>query len=93
MRFDPQPYTLREIWLMTEGAAVEEWNLVTAQMALLANCHRDAKKSPVFTPLMFHPYAPRKTRSKPKASLAGFFAMAKANFKHERPQVEDGSVS
>jgi hypothetical protein len=42
---------------MAEGRQREAWNHTAALMALLANCHRDPKRSRAFRPDDFHPMA------------------------------------
>ena len=40
---------------MAEARAAGEWAHTSAVLAMLANCHRDPKKSRVFTPTDFNP--------------------------------------
>ena len=47
---------------MTEAKAVGEWAQTSAVLALIANAHRDPKKSRVFTPLDFNPLEARKRK-------------------------------
>jgi len=54
---DPGPLTLRELVWMAEAKARNEWTHTSAVMALMANAHRDPKKTRVFTPADFNPYA------------------------------------
>ena len=42
---------------MAEGRQREAWNHTAALLALLANCHRDPKRSHAFTVTDFHPLA------------------------------------
>ena len=42
---------------MAEGRQREAWNHTAALLALLANCHRDPKRSRAFTVTDFHPLA------------------------------------
>lgn len=44
---------------MAEGRSREAWNHTAAVLAMLANCHRDPKKSRAFEPEDFHPHEPR----------------------------------
>ena len=46
---------------MAEGRNRQTWNVASAIMALLANCHRDPKKR-AFSPNDFHPMVDRKNR-------------------------------
>ena len=41
---------------MAESKGREAWNHTASVMALLANCHRDPKKTRAFKPNDFHPY-------------------------------------
>ena len=45
---------------MAEGRSREAWNHTAAVLALLANCHRDPKKSKPFQPDDFNPHEQRK---------------------------------
>ena len=47
--------TLRELIRMAEARIRQEWNHTSAVLAMLANCHRDPKKSRTFRPADFHP--------------------------------------
>ena len=42
---------------MAEARARDEWGRTSALMALLANCHRDPKKTRAFRPRDFDPFA------------------------------------
>ena len=42
---------------MTEGHARDHWNRMSALMALLANCHRDPKRTAPIKPSDFDPFA------------------------------------
>ena len=44
---------------MAEARAKDEWVRVSAVMALLANCHRDPKKTRPFKPADFDPFTKR----------------------------------
>lgn len=48
---------------MAEARGRDEWSRTASHMALLANCHRDPKKTRVYKPNQFSPY--RQRRSKP----------------------------
>jgi hypothetical protein len=41
---------------MAEGKGIEAWGHTAAILALLANIHRDPKKSRAFSPADFNPY-------------------------------------
>lgn len=45
---------------MAEGRVRSEWARTTAQMALLANCHRDPKRGRLFKPADFDPFTERR---------------------------------
>jgi hypothetical protein len=47
---------------MAEARGRDEWSRTASLMALLANCHRDPKKTRVFKPRQFYPFS---RRSKP----------------------------
>lgn len=59
---------------MAEGKGGYEWEQTAALMALVANCHRDAKKRPApFRPDEFNPHAGRNRKPKgpaPKVPLS-----------------------
>jgi hypothetical protein len=48
---------------MAEGRCQESWGHTSSLLAMLANVHRDAKKSKAFKPTDFNPYT-RKTDTK-----------------------------
>jgi len=45
---------------MSEGRSEETWNHTAALLAMLANCHRDPKRSRAFRPMDFHPHERRR---------------------------------
>lgn len=47
---------------MVEGRCRNDWAHTSAMMALLANIHRDPKRSKVFSPSDFDPYAVAKKK-------------------------------
>ena len=49
--------TLRELCWMAEGRCRDNWAHTSSVMALLANVNRDPKKSRLFKPADFDPYA------------------------------------
>jgi len=51
--------TLRELLAMAEARAKDEWSRMSVLLALLANCHRDPKKTRAFRPSDFDPFAKR----------------------------------
>jgi hypothetical protein len=44
---------------LAEARAKDEWARMSALLALLANCHRDPKKTRAFKPADFDPFAKR----------------------------------
>ena len=55
---------------MAEGRQREAWNHTASLLALLANCHRDPKRSRACTVADFHPLADeRSTRPAPTCDL------------------------
>jgi len=53
---DPRRFTLRQIVVMAEAKSRQAWNHTSAILAMLANVHRDAKKTRAFRPADFHPH-------------------------------------
>ncbi|MEX2388190.1 MAG: hypothetical protein WD534_09940 [Phycisphaeraceae bacterium] len=49
--------TLRELVAMAEAKSRDQWNHTAAVLALIANCHRDPKKTGPFKAEQFHPLA------------------------------------
>jgi hypothetical protein len=43
---------------MDDARRSAEWDHTASLMALIANCHRDPKRSPI-VPADFHPFAPK----------------------------------
>ena len=54
--------TLRELVVMAEARAANEWTHTSAVLAMLANTHRDPKKTRVFTPTDFNPLEARRRK-------------------------------
>lgn len=52
---NPGPLTLRELVWMAEARQSDLWNHTAALLALLANAHRDPKKTRPLKPIDFHP--------------------------------------
>jgi len=52
---------LRELLVLAEARVKDEWSRMSALMAVLANCHRDPKKTRAFRPADFDPFAKRST--------------------------------
>lgn len=55
---------------MGEARLRENWSRTSALMALIANTHRDPKKSRPFRPSDFDPFAPRRAAPKEKADVS-----------------------
>lgn len=53
---NPAPLTLRELVWMAEARQLDQWNHTAALLALLANVHRDPKKTRPLRPIDFHPH-------------------------------------
>jgi hypothetical protein len=53
---DPGPFTLRQLIVMAEAKSRQAWNHTSAILAMLANVHRDAKKTRAYRPADFHPH-------------------------------------
>lgn len=51
---------------MAEARTKDAWSRTSSVMALLANCHRDPKRTRTYKPSQFDPYN-RRRRSKPIA--------------------------
>lgn len=51
------PLTLRQLVWMVEGKIGQAWNHTAALLAMLANLHRDRKKTRPVQPSAFHPMA------------------------------------
>lgn len=55
---------------MAEARSREQWNHTSAVLALIANCHRDPKKTRAFKPADFHPHLNREQQAPlPKADI------------------------
>jgi len=48
---------------MAEGKARDKWQHTSVVLALLANCHRDPKKTKPFKPADFDPFSQSKPES------------------------------
>lgn len=65
---------------MAQGRRNEEWYFWASLESLIANVHRDRRKTSEYKIEHFHPYL---ARSKPRKTMGEFFAVAKAHFKPE----------
>jgi len=54
---------------MADGRSRDEWSRTSAQMALLANCHRDPKKGRASKPADFDPFARRRRQRRPRVAV------------------------
>lgn len=48
--------------MMAEGRSRAEWGRTSSLLALIANCHRDPKKTRAYRPADFDPHAARRER-------------------------------
>lgn len=55
---------------MAEAKSRQAWNHTSAVLAMLANVHRDAKKTRAFRPADFHPHRRNDKASIPKADIS-----------------------
>jgi hypothetical protein len=62
--------TLRELLAMGEARLREKWSRTSTLMALIANVHRDRKKSRALKPSDFDPFASSKVAPKEKADVS-----------------------
>jgi hypothetical protein len=70
---------------MADAASRDRWQHTASLMALLANCHRDAKKSRAFRPKDFHPFEkPRRSPAERKPPKVGI-GVLKQVFVDRRP--------
>jgi hypothetical protein len=54
---------------MAEARSRQAWNHTSAILAMLANVHRDVKKTRAFKPADFHPHRRGEKQSVPKAEI------------------------
>jgi len=66
---DPRPFTLRELSQMAHGRAARAWDHTASTLAMLANVHRDPKRSRTCAPIDFHPFERRRRRGTSPAAL------------------------
>jgi len=75
---------------MAEGRAKDDWTRTSALLALLANCHRDPKRTRALKPSDFDPFA---KRSAPipidMANLKAVFLEGRFPRAPEVPQTEE----
>ncbi|HOF17722.1 MAG TPA: hypothetical protein PK082_02340, partial [Phycisphaerae bacterium] len=83
---DPGPRTLRELVWMAEARDKADWSRTARLLALLANCHRDPKKTRPFQAADFDPYAGRKRPD--DAIEVRNLGLLKEAFEKNRPKAE-----
>lgn len=69
---------------MAEGRQSDQWNHTASVLALLANAHRDPKKSRPFRPEEFHPIAAAKRAARPP--IKGDIRMLKQVFVDQKAE-------
>ena len=75
---------------MAEARAKDEWARTSALMALLANCHRDPKKTRALRPSDFNPFAKRPAPIPiDMDSLKAVFLEGRFPRPQETPRTED----
>lgn len=80
---NPGPLTLRELVWMAEARQSDLWNHTAALLALLANAHRDPKKTRPLKPVDFHPH--RKPTPNPPAPPKADISVLKTVFVDRGP--------
>jgi len=80
---NPGPFTLRELLWMADARHTNEWNHTSALLAMLANTHRDPKKTGPFKPGDFHPGIKRAAPSEPLPKVD--ISILKTVFVDQRP--------
>ncbi len=65
----PGEFTLRELITMAEARSQQLWSHTSSVMALLANIHRDLKRSRSFKPSDFNPHAKPSPPPLPKVGI------------------------
>ncbi len=77
---------------MAEARAKDEWSRMSALLALLANCHRDPKKTRAFKPADFDPFAKRPAPVPiDMDDLKAVFLEGRFPRTQEAPRTEDNS--
>ncbi len=77
---------------MAEAKAKDEWSRMSALLALLANCHRDPKKTRSFKPADFDPFAKRPAPMPiDMDDLKAVFLAGRLPRTQETPRTEDNS--
>ncbi|MBS3735534.1 MAG: hypothetical protein KGY99_11550, partial [Phycisphaerae bacterium] len=85
---DPRELTLRELLDAADGRSRHDWQQTASVLAMLANCHRDPKKSKPFQPDDFNPHAPRQRGPAIRVTKENITDM-RAEFIGETPSTED----
>ncbi len=60
---NPGPLTLRELWQMAEERQRDQWSHTSVLLAVLANIHRDPKRTSRYTSEDFNPFSVRRSVS------------------------------
>jgi hypothetical protein len=60
--------------MMAHTRLITEWNLFSALMSLIANCNRDKRYTPEFTPDHFHPLVQARVESE-KITVREFYEL------------------
>jgi hypothetical protein len=69
---------------MAEAKGRADWNRTSATLALLANAHRDPKKTRAFKPEDFNPYE-HKQKKQPVEKLKDWSILKKVFVDHHKP--------
>ena len=65
---DPRPLTLRQLLYMVEGKRANDWQMVSAVMALIFNCHKSNETKPR-EPKDFNPFEYKKEKGREIKSM------------------------
>jgi hypothetical protein len=76
---------------MAEARERSDWAHSSALMALIANAHRDAKKTRAFKPSDFDPYARRGTETTNDPAALKALLRGQASNGAQRTEVNDGA--
>jgi hypothetical protein len=71
---EPWSFTLRQLFMMAHARLISDWNMFSALMSLIANCHRDKRYAPEFTPDHFHPLVQARVESE-KITVREFYEL------------------
>ena len=62
------------MFMMAQARLISDWNMFSALMSLIANCHRDRRHTPEFTPDHFHPLVQARVESE-KITVREFYEL------------------